>query len=211
MASTSSPQWVLDLNTPPSKPKTSSIPDPPGYTPPTTISAKVPPNSPYETPHSLLQSKLTQLPQSTKGKPNTTLTTTPRKQPTPSEMDTLKLKKAWELALGPAKSLPMSAIGMYMSGNSLQIFSIMMVFMLFKTPITAIIGMGPVFARFETPGTRRQLWGVKAVFVACNCLALALGIWKVNGMGLLPTTRSDWLAWETERVPVERAFPAFPI
>lgn len=28
--------------------------------------------------------------------------------------------------------------------------------------------------------------GVKAAFVACNFLALGLGIWKVNGMGLLP-------------------------
>jgi len=45
-------------------------------------------------------------------------------------MDTLKLKKSWEIALGPAKQLPMQAIMGYMSGNGLQIFSIMMVFML---------------------------------------------------------------------------------
>lgn len=55
---------------------------------------------------------------------------TARKPPTQEEMDTLKLKKSWELALGPAKQLPMQAIMGYMSGNSLQIFSIMMVFML---------------------------------------------------------------------------------
>ena len=101
-------------------------------------------------------------------------------------MSTLKLKKAWELAIAPAKSLPMNAIGMYMSGNSLQIFSIMMVFMLFKTPITAILNMNPTFARFETPEIKTQLLGVKAVFVAMNLLALGLGVWKVNGMGLLP-------------------------
>jgi ER membrane protein complex subunit 4 len=53
-----------------------------------------------------------------------------RKPPTPEETETLKLKKAWEVALGPAKQLPMQAIMGYMSGNSLQIFSIMMVFML---------------------------------------------------------------------------------
>ena len=53
-----------------------------------------------------------------------------RKPPTQAEMDTLKLKKSWEIALGPAKQLPMQAIMGYMSGNSLQIFSIMMVFML---------------------------------------------------------------------------------
>jgi hypothetical protein len=53
-----------------------------------------------------------------------------RKPPTTEETQTLKIKKAWEIALGPAKQLPMQAIMGYMSGNSLQIFSIMMVFML---------------------------------------------------------------------------------
>jgi len=48
--------------------------------------------------------------------------------------------------------------------------------------------------------------GVKAVYVLMNCLLLALGIWKVNAMGLLPTTRRDWLAWAGERVPLERAY-----
>ena len=101
-------------------------------------------------------------------------------------MDTLKLKKAWEIAIAPAKQLPMNAFGMYMSGNSLQIFSIMMVFMLFKGPITALINMQAVFSRFETEGTQQRLLLVKLVYIGTNLLALALGIWKVNGMGLLP-------------------------
>lgn len=103
-------------------------------------------------------------------------------------MDTLKLKKAWELALAPAKQLPMNAIGMYMTGNSLQIFSIMMVFMLFKAPIQAVLNIQGTFSRLETEGNRGAggMLMVKAAFVGCNLLALALGIWKVNGMGLLP-------------------------
>lgn len=48
--------------------------------------------------------------------------------------------------------------------------------------------------------------GVKAVYILMNLTLLALGVWKVNAMGLLPTTRSDWLAWEYERVPLERAY-----
>ncbi|KAF2138050.1 uncharacterized protein K452DRAFT_328975 [Aplosporella prunicola CBS 121167] len=174
------PQWVLDLNSAPhAQPKNSSIPDPPGFT--------------------------RQLP--AKGNTKAAAAATPaRKPPSTEEMDTLKLKKAWELAIAPAKSLPMSAIGMYMSGNSLQIFSIMMVFMLFKTPVTALLNIQRTFANFDTPGTSSRLLGVKLVFVATNCLALALGIWKVNKMGLLPTTRSDWLAWEAAREPLERAY-----
>jgi ER membrane protein complex subunit 4 len=96
------PSWVLDLqNGPPSRPKnTSSIPDPPGYTSSRAVTGKQKSQAPA------------------------------RKPPTPEETETLKLKKAWEVALGPAKQLPMQAIMGYMSGNSLQIFSIMMVFML---------------------------------------------------------------------------------
>lgn len=101
-------------------------------------------------------------------------------------MDTLKVKKAWELAIAPAKQLPMNAVGMYMTGNSLQIFSIMMVFMLFKNPITAIASIQSVFSRFETEGTKGRLMGIKLVYIATNLLAIALGLYKVNAMGLLP-------------------------
>jgi len=80
----SPPQWVLDLNsTPSNKPKNASIPDPPGFT------------------ASL----------SRKERAQASSKTAVRKAPTPDEMDTLKLKKAWELAIAPAKQLPMNAIG----------------------------------------------------------------------------------------------------
>lgn len=101
-------------------------------------------------------------------------------------MDTLKLKKAWEVALAPVKQLPMTAIMMYMSGNSLQIFSIMMVAMAFKTPFMGLMATNQAFERFESESLKAKLFMVKGVYVAMQVLALALGIWKVNGMGLLP-------------------------
>jgi hypothetical protein len=96
---------------------------------------------------------------------------------------------------------------MYMTGNTLQIFSIFMVFSLFKTPVMAVLGLQKTFALFETPGTSTRLIAVKLTYILTNMLMLALGIWKVNAMGLLPTTRSDWLAWEAERTWSERAVP----
>ncbi|KAF7903546.1 uncharacterized protein EAF01_006595 [Botrytis porri] len=173
------PQWVVDLNTPPL-----SKPKSAGI-----------PDPPGYTASSSSSRKQT--------------TKTPRQPPTPAEMDTLKLKKAWEVALAPVKQLPMTAIMMYMSGNSLQIFSIMMVVMAFKNPLMGLMATNQAFERFESEGTRGKLGVVKLAYVACQVIALALGIWKVNGMGLLPTTRSDWLAWETARDPLERAIPAF--
>lgn len=153
------PQWVLDLNsTPPSKPKAGTFADPPGFT------------------------TASQQPSRSKS----SKAVTPRKPPTGEEMDVLKLKKAWEMALAPAKQLPMNAIGMYMSGNTLQIFSIMMVFMLFKGPIQALLNVQQTFARLETDTNRSSMLVVKMAFVGCNFLALGLGLWKINGMGLLP-------------------------
>lgn len=160
------PQWVLDLNSsPPTKPRNSTtFADPPGFTPTTT-----------------------QQQQQVKGSKTGSKTAPPaRTKPTEEETSTLKLKKAWEVALAPAKQLPMNAIGMYMSGNSLQMFSIMMVFMLFKAPVQALLNINQTFARFETEGKKQELLMAKLAFVACNMLALALGTWKVNAMGLLP-------------------------
>jgi hypothetical protein len=48
------------------------------------------------------------------------------------------LQRAWDVAMGPAKSIPMNAIMIYMSGNGVQIFSVMITAMLFWNPLKAI-------------------------------------------------------------------------
>jgi hypothetical protein len=101
-------------------------------------------------------------------------------------MESLKLKKAWEVALGPVKALPMTMIMMYMSGNSLQIFSIMMVFMAFKNPIAGLMATTQAFERFATENNGSQILQTKLVYVAMQLVALGVGVWKVNSMGLLP-------------------------
>ena len=76
------PQWAIDLDgARPSKPKNASLTDPPGYTASLTRKERA------------LSSK------------------TARKPPSPEDMDTLKMKKAWEVAIAPAKQLPMNAFG----------------------------------------------------------------------------------------------------
>ncbi|PKS05885.1 hypothetical protein jhhlp_007716 [Lomentospora prolificans] len=174
------PKWIADLNNPPlPKNKSSGIVDPPGF--PSQVSTK----------KSASKDKAHQ-----------------RQPQTPAEMDTLKVKKAWEVALAPVKGLPMTAIMMYMSGNSLQIFSIMMVWMAFKNPIMGLASTNQAFARFESDTNRSQIVPIKLVYVAMQILSLGVGVWKINSMGLLPTTRSDWLAWEPQREPLEYAIPA---
>lgn len=80
----------------------------------------------------------------------------------------------------------MTGIMMYMSGNGLQIFSIMMVVMAFKNPIVGLMATNSAFTRFESEGNKTKILGAKATYVAMQLIALALGVWKVNQMGLLP-------------------------
>ncbi|KAK2591974.1 hypothetical protein QQS21_010310 [Conoideocrella luteorostrata] len=175
------PSWVAQLRSPPAaKSKVPGIPDPIGFSSGSSGSKK----------------------------PSKDGKTQPRKPPSNDEMETLKLKKAWEVALAPAKSLPMTLIMMYMSGNSLQIFSIMMVFMAFKNPIAGLMATNQAFERFQSANNAAQILQTKLVYVAMQVLALAVGVWKVNSMGLLPTTKSDWLMWESLRESVDRAITA---
>ena len=94
-----------------------------------------------------------------------------------------------------------------MTGSSLQVFTIILLVTLFRTPITALASLPRAFAPYTTPSTAPRLLPAKAVYVVVNLVAIGLGVWKINQMGLLPTTRSDWLAWEGERTWAERAVP----
>lgn len=53
----------------------------------------------------------------------------------------LIIKKSWDLALGPLKQVPMNLFIMYMAGNSISIFPIMMVGMLIIRPVKALFSL----------------------------------------------------------------------
>lgn len=130
---------------------------------------------------------------------------------------TILLKKAWDMALAPWKSLPMSCVMTYFSGSSIQIFSVMMTYSLFSGPLTILLSSPtkPFDVLRDQQGTasgeekdrRREggegskegdtLWMQKLVFVVGQLACLVLGVVKLQYMGLLPTATSDWLAWET--------------
>ncbi|KAF1797841.1 hypothetical protein FB192DRAFT_1164223 [Mucor lusitanicus] len=117
----------------------------------------------------------------------------------------IKMKRAWDVAMGPAKSIPMNAIMIYMSGTSLQIFTVMVTAMLFFNPVKAIMTTQQTFSRFEsdtTPSTstgkaqpKVDLTMPKLAFIGLHIVTILLGVYKVNAMGLLPNTASDWLAF----------------
>jgi hypothetical protein len=56
------------------------------------------------------------------------------------------------------------------------------------------------FERFEPTGAAKNhpeasLLQAKATFLALQLITIGLGVYKINAMGLLPTTTSDWLAF----------------
>lgn len=108
-----------------------------------------------------------------------------------SDSSRLIIKKSWDLALGPLKQVPMNLFIMYMAGNSISIFPIMMVGMLIVRPVTALFSLNTTFKTIE--GT--QVWGQKFIFVIGNIVNIILALYKCHSMGLLPTHPSDWLAF----------------
>lgn len=55
-----------------------------------------------------------------------------------SNSNHLIMKKSWDLAIGPLKQVPMNLFIMYMAGNSISIFPIMMVGMFLIRPVKAL-------------------------------------------------------------------------
>ena len=111
-------------------------------------------------------------------------------------------KRSWDTALGPIKSLPMNVFIMYMAGNTISIFPIMMVGMMFFRPIQAFMG---IRATMNMLSQSDQYILQTFVYLVGNCLALALAVYKCNSMGLLPTHASDWLAFADPLVREEFA------
>lgn len=53
----------------------------------------------------------------------------------------IQVTKAWEAAYAPAKTIPMNFMMMWMSGNSVQIFSMMVVAMMIMNPLRGIMSI----------------------------------------------------------------------
>lgn len=113
------------------------------------------------------------------------------------EIGALQLQKAWQIALAPAKSIPMNIFMSYMSGTSLQIIPIMTALMLLSGPVKSIFGVKkafkPILGNIETEG---QIMGAMGMYIIFQLALMYIGLHKLNSMGLIPNTKSDWLSWE---------------
>ncbi|KAJ1647660.1 hypothetical protein LPJ64_000965 [Coemansia asiatica] len=122
----------------------------------------------------------------------------------------LRAKKAWEVAMGPAKTLPMQAFMAWMSGTSVSIFSILITGMILMTPFKTIMSVQQTFAPLERvakgSSQKLDLTLQKAAFIAINLAGILFGIYRLSIMGLLPTASSDWLAFIPAKAYSEISF-----
>ena len=126
-------------------------------------------------------------------------------QPTPSSQTVQKTadlvyQSAMNTALAPGKQLLMTAFMLWMSGNTLQIFSIMMLGMALYQPLQRMVNVQAEFARYGGHGAAVSLLWPQVVFVACNLAGVGLALYKCQSMGLLPTSSADWLSTQVRPV-----------
>jgi len=112
-------------------------------------------------------------------------------------------QKAMAIAMKPGSQVAMNAVMMYMSGSNLNIFSINTVSSAILTPITSLFSIERTFAKLDV-----DTQTAKAVYIAINLVWLAVGLYKMSAMRLLPTTSADFadsIVWkdmmETSSIP----------
>ena len=134
-----------------------------------------------------------------------------RKRATPSvtssrNMDALVAKrkaKAMSIAMKPGSQVAMNAFMMYMSGKNLNMFSISTTSTAILGPLTSIFKLESTFGKLECDTQVPKL-----IYVAINLVWLAIGLYKMSSMRLLPTTSADFqdsIVWkdmmETSSIP----------
>ena len=109
------------------------------------------------------------------------------------DMAELKLRKAWETAKAGFGQGIFMAFMLWMSGSSLQIFSIMMTALAVMQPLRALLGVGAAFAPYKdlSPSV---LLAPKLLYCAIQLLFLGVGIWKCSTLGLIPNSAADFYA-----------------
>jgi len=116
----------------------------------------------------------------------------------------VRQQKAYAFAMSQLSSIGMMGFMMYMSGNGVQIFSVMMVSGGVWNPVKAIMRSGKTFERFADANT--DVTGPRLAFCAIQVVGLAMALYKLNAMGLLPTHASDWVSGMKPPRPLEHAF-----
>eukprot|EP00301_Raphidiophrys_heterophryoidea_P005623 c12340_g2_i1.p1 GENE.c12340_g2_i1~~c12340_g2_i1.p1 ORF type:complete len:180 (+),score=37.13 c12340_g2_i1:53-541(+) len=102
----------------------------------------------------------------------------------------LNKKRSRATALAPGKNIFMTLFMLWMSGNSVNIFSIMITFYTGFGAIKGMLSVNKVFHPFAQQGV--EVLQDKLMFFAVQFIILCIALYKCNNLGILPTTTSDF-------------------
>jgi hypothetical protein len=115
--------------------------------------------------------------------------------------------RAMEAAKSPVSGFAMTAFMMYMMGNQINIMTMMFLFYQVMAPFNAILNIDKTFSQFEPDGQKKHV--PRTIFILGQCAIFGFLLYKLKGMGLLPTESSDWLAmWPVKEVSAPRCPPS---
>jgi len=118
-----------------------------------------------------------------------------------ADSEQLIVKKSWDIALGPIRQAPMTFFMLYMAGNSISIFPIMIIGMSFIRSVRAFFTVQQAFSMIQGYGAYLQ----KVAFCLGNIFNICIAVYKCHSMGILPTHASDWLAFVEPKIQLEYA------
>ncbi len=119
-----------------------------------------------------------------------------------------KQRHVMSIAYGPGKNLLTTAFMLWMSGSSIQIFSIMMTGMALINPIKALVALNEPFKAFDKEeGVDLKM--PKLIFAFFQILALGVALYKCSTMGLLPLTSADWVDYLPKVIYKESGYLPF--
>eukprot|EP00775_Hariotina_reticulata_P003950 gene3950-4204_t len=117
-----------------------------------------------------------------------------------------KQQALWTRASTPMRQVGFMCFMMWMMGNGIQIFSIIMTISGLATPIMAVIKSGEVFP--PDPEKKLDTLSPRLLYCLINLGQFVFALYKLNSMGLLPTHASDWLSAIAVPQSVEYSFGA---
>lgn len=107
----------------------------------------------------------------------------------------------WSTAFSPVRTLLTSAFALYMTGPSLHFFPVITTVTVLFMHLQSMFRFRDAFRPAMKAGVSiRQLLPQVIVHLFLVSLGVALGLYKADQLGFLPTTQSDWISFLPVRV-----------
>lgn len=105
-----------------------------------------------------------------------------------------KVNRLNSLQMSPVSNLPVTLLMLWMCGNDIGIFSIMMTGNAIYSPISQLLNAGAQFVPFANDDDiKEDVLRAKLIYMALCFVSVLVGLAKLHFMGLLPTAAADWL------------------